>query len=66
MPILIPLLFTGAGVATGAYLEAKNKQEEVTLPQASHLLKTDPISLAMYATAGLGVYWLARKTGAIK
>lgn len=66
LPFLIPVLFTGAGTAIGAYWEAKNQLGDATLPQSTPLMGLSATQIAYYSALGLGVYWLAKKTGAIK
>jgi hypothetical protein len=66
MPALLPLLFLGTGTGLGAYLEAKNKEDETNHPYASPLSAVSPTTLAYYAALGLGIYWLAKKSGAVK
>lgn len=66
MPFLIPLLFTTTGAGLGAWWEAKNESEKKILPQAAPLLGVNPTTIAYYAALGLGAYWLAKKSGAIK
>lgn len=67
MPLfLVPLLYTAAGAGVGAYLEAKSDKNNDALPQASALMGASPTTIAYYAALGLGVYWLAKKSGAIR
>jgi len=66
MPFLIPLLFTTTGAGLGAYFESKNEQDNAVLPQASSLMGVNPTTIAYYGALGLGLYWLAKKSGALK
>lgn len=62
----IPLLISGASIAVGAYWEAKNQIEDTKLAAQAPQLGLNVTQIAYYAALGLGVYWLAKKSGAIK
>jgi len=63
---LVPLLWASTGAGLGAYFESKSEQDNAVLPQGAALMGVNPTTIAYYAALGLGVYWLAKKSGAIK
>jgi len=67
MPFLVPLLgITTAGLA-GAFVGAQIDDKLDTPAQAASIIdKVDPLKIMIYAAGAMGLYWLARKTGALK
>lgn len=65
IPFLIPIGFSLFGALAGAKIVGGIK-EQISLPQASENRNVTTFDIAKYAVLGLGVYWVARKTGAVK
>lgn len=65
--MVLPLLaFGGVAAALGTYVGSFFGDADTVTPEESALLGVSPLRVAYYAVLGMGVYWVARKTGTIK